>query len=126
MRAWSKQGFLNDSSSEDSGWYKFAIKPRTLPGQLGFEVIYYIADCGRKISLNFEPTWNEVSRESGLLEDDRAAKLARDTRKEIARMRKKIKDWAAAVSLSAEKLDQAYVEYDKQLEEALDKYDNRD
>lgn len=49
------QAFLNHVQSGASGWVKFNIKPEDRPGCIGFETDAILADCDKKICLEFEP-----------------------------------------------------------------------
>lgn len=53
---WGIQTFLNDPHHEDKGWIKGTVNPPASWSSAGKPSIYlHVADCDRKISLDFTP-----------------------------------------------------------------------
>lgn len=121
MRKWAKQGFLNPADSNDDGWYKFSIRPKMSKKSIGMSIQYIISDCSNKIYLEFDPDYVTIDAVTGAAVDPAAARGAlrfAETRK------KKIRDFAAAVALSAEKIEESINEYQVRVSQALDRIDS--
>lgn len=120
MRKWARQGFLNPADSNDDGWYKFSIRPKSETysggGSLGFSIQYIISDCSNKIYLEFEPNYVTLRTDGGV----NSVVDARRSLKSIATRRKKIRDFAKAVAQSAEKIEQALDEHQANVEYAIE------
>lgn len=119
FKKWGKQGFLNPPDSNDDGWYKFSIRPRkrsnNYGGTIGVGIQYIISDCSNKIYLEFEP--NNVS-----IETNGAAYNVHDAREALRSSkvrRKKIEDFYNAVAASHEKIIETLDEFDRQVEDAI-------
>ena len=113
MRAWGKQGFLNEPSSDDSGWFKFSVRPASRVGEIGYSFAFYIADCGEKISLDFWTT-------KGVLIDGRYTKknlLA--ARGDVKKRLKKVRLLRNVIVQAMNKFEEALLDTDRQLEEEL-------
>jgi hypothetical protein len=118
MRKWSKQGFLNPADSNDDGWYKFSIRPKVSGrNSLGLSIQYIISDCSNKIYLEFEPDYISTNSDGTpySIEDAKRALKSVEVR------RKKIRDFAAAVALSAEKIEGALDEFADVVQASIDK-----
>lgn len=120
MRKWSKQGFLNGADSNDSGWFKFSIRPRTDDygdSHRGFSVVCKIADCSEQIHLDFAPESLYVDAYGRPDSLKRAARV----KTSIANRRKKIALFAAAVQTFADKYNEALDEYEAEVDAAIQK-----
>lgn len=113
MRKWAKQGFLNPADSNDDGWYKFSIRPKKDKWRMGLGIQYIISDCSNKAYLEFEPDQINLDG-NGRPHPDRVDDAKR-VLVSIKTRRKKIKDFAAAVALSAEKIEEALDSYEEQV-----------
>lgn len=117
MRKWSKQGFLNPADSNDDGWYKFSIRPKSNRNSLGIGIQYIISDCSNKIYLEMEPDYISINSDGTPYNVDDAKRAL----KSIEVRRKKIRGFAAAVAQSAEKIEEALDHYAIALEASIDK-----
>lgn len=117
MRKWGKQGFLNPATSNDDGWYKFSIRPKIRDNRLELNIQYIISDCSNKVYLEFEPNWVRLESDGTVVDYSEA----KETLKETAERIKKIRKFSAAVAESAERIEQALLEFQEQVEKAIDR-----
>lgn len=108
---WGIQGFLNDVDSEDSGWYKFSVLPRSTSRRnkkskydFGHSVTFQIADCSQKIYLDMD--WNGLYFSH--LSEDNLHQVDLPTidsaLKKLKQRRKKIAKFVDAVNRAGEKI----------------------
>jgi hypothetical protein len=120
LRKWSKQGFLNPADSNDDGWFKFSIRPRIKDyrNSIGVGIQYIISDCSNKIYLEFEPENIAINADGSVYNPADAKRVLAS----IKVRRKKIRLFAEAVSLSAEKIEETLDEYEAMVLAAIEKH----
>lgn len=116
MRSWGKQGFLNAPDDDDSGWYKFSVRPSKRAGDIGYSYVFYLADCHEKISLDF---WTTKSPRGEDGEYKKSHLL--ETRDDVKKRLKKVRLLREAVIAAMDKFEEALLDTDKQVQEELDK-----
>jgi len=119
MRKWSKQGFFNDADSNDSGFYKFSIRPRDNEwrNEIGFSTIFKMADCSERINLEFGPPSVYVRPDGGV---ERLGEAKRALTKLKAR-RKKVKILREAINMYCDKIEEFFDQYEEEVNKAIEK-----
>lgn len=106
---WGIQKFLNDVDSGDDGWFKFSIRPwgDTQSGKgFGYDVYCTIADCDRRINLDFGPEY--------LYSMDKKGSVI----KSIKMRRKKIKLFRDSVNAFVDKVLEMLDKYEAEVKAA--------
>lgn len=116
MRAWGAQGFLNEPSSDDSGWFKFSVRPSHTPHDIGFSYVFKLADCSQHIDLDF---WTDKAHrlEDGTYRD----RDLNNTRKAVKRRLKKVRLLRRQIVAAMDKFEEALLETDRRAVEELEK-----
>lgn len=123
IKKWGTQVFLNHSLSPSSGWVKFNIRPERREGAFGIESEAQLADCSKKIVLEFEPRTLYPSYRSGMYD----VKSILESKKSIRHRRAKVAKFRKAVVEYCDRMNEALNE----MERAIDaippavKYDSR-
>ena len=110
---WGRQAFLNPASSEDSGWYKFSIRPRRSGRtkaslkNLGHSITFQIADCSNKIYLDMD--WSGLYYAHLKDEELHTVSLSHvdEGLEDIKERRVKVRKFAEAIRQAAEKIEEA-------------------
>lgn len=112
IRKWGIQRFFNAPDSEDSGFMSAYVKPLNNKEALGFSTNLTIADCSRRISLEFEPYDVYPDRKTGEFSESVIAEAYNF----LKARRKKIKVFRDAMNRYCDAIEKAYDEYQKELD----------